>query len=1151
MRFTRLRLSGFKSFVEPVELRIEPGLTGIVGPNGCGKSNLVEALGWVMGEGSARQMRAAGMDDVIFAGSAGRPARNMAEVGLIIDNAGRSAPAQFNDSDQLEVTRRIERDAGSIYRINGRDTRARDVSLLFADAASGPRSTAIVRQGRVGALINAKPKERRAILEEAAGISGLHSRRHEAELRLRAAETNLTRLDDIMAQLETQIAALKRQARQASRYRNLSENIRNGEALLFHLRWQETTYLVTQAEELLQQAQEKVADATRDAAAASTAQLQAADAVPPLRQDEAEAAAVLHRLSVARDGLKAEAARIAQQTERSEASLAQLHLDQARETAHVSDSESAAEVLERERQELETARSEQQGRDEALREDVSTAAAALKDSETRLDAATRELSNLIALCSSLTREANQNRQRRERLTEQLAGIAREHAQLLAAQPQAPEMAEIEHVTRQAREAVAAAREAVSAAEAGRESTQQAEAVARDAFHTARSVTERLAAEEKALTDLLNDRGTDLWPPLVDALTVTPGYETALGAALGDDLEYPSDDSAPVHWSLLAGDGPLPALPSGAEALDRYVSGAPALARRLSQIGVVDASDGILLRNQLKPGQRLVSREGALWRWDGFTAAANAPAAAKRLEMRNRLAEVTQQRQQSEAALGEAREKFERASTAAGAARSLEADCRSHVRQKEEALTQALDLQARATREMLNHTSRLAALTEAQTRIENECAEAARLEAESVQALELLTPEEQPRAVVAGLRNEVDLARSVLGRAHGALDAFTREAGARAQRLEIIARDHAAWAARQQGATRQLQVLAAREQELKAELEHLRAQPGQIEERMQALLSEIATASQRRDMAAAALATAETHQADCAKAARAAQEHMAAMREARVRAESAAGAAQERAADLADQIRERLECAPEECLALAKLEDGAPLPEADAVERELTRFKRERENMGAVNLRAEEESRELRERLDGMTRERADLEAAIARLRQAIGSLNREGRERLLKAFTVVNEHFSRLFVHLFGGGSARLELIESDDPLEAGLEILASPPGKRLQSMTLLSGGEQALTAMALIFAVFLTNPSPLCVLDEVDAPLDDANVERFCNMLDEMTRQTETRFLVITHNGVTMSRMDRLFGVTMAERGVSQLVSVDLERAEKLRAVG
>jgi chromosome segregation protein len=286
-------------------------------------------------------------------------------------------------------------------------------------------------------------------------------------------------------------------------------------------------------------------------------------------------------------------------------------------------------------------------------------------------------------------------------------------------------------------------------------------------------------------------------------------------------------------------------------------------------------------------------------------------------------------------------------------------------------------------------------------------------------------------------------------------------------------------------------------------------------------------------------------------ARAAQNHLGEMREARVRCEAAAGATLERAKDLADQIMERLECAPEECLRLANLEEGAALPDVDSVERNLARFKRERENMGAVNLRAEEESRELNERLEGMTRERADLEAAIARLRQAIGSLNREGRERLLKAFTTVNEQFSRLFVHLFGGGAARLELIESDDPLEAGLEILASPPGKRLQSMGLMSGGEQALTAMALIFAVFLTNPSPLCVLDEVDAPLDDANVERFCNLLDEMTRSTETRFLVITHNNVTMSRMDRLFGVTMAERGVSQLVSVDLERAEKLRAVG
>ena len=1151
MRFTRLRLSGFKSFLEPVELRIEPGLTGIVGPNGCGKSNLVEALGWVMGEGSARQMRAAGMDDVIFSGNAGRPARNMAEVGLVIDNAGRSAPAHFNDSDQLEITRRIERDAGSIYRINGQDVRARDVSLLFADAASGPRSTAIVRQGRVGALINARPKDRRTILEEAAGISGLHSRRHEAELRLRAAESNLTRLDDIMAQLETQIAALKRQARQASRYRNLSENIRRGEALLFHLRWQETLNLVAQAEDLLHRAQDRVTEATRDAASASTSQLQAADAVPPLRQAEAEAAAALHRLTVARDGLESEAARVAQQISRGEASLSQLRLDQAREAEHISDSESAAQQLEQEREVLETAQAEQQGRGGTLREQVVLASGALQEREAHLDAATRRLSDLMAQRESLTREANQSRQRYERFSQQLSAIIKERQQLQSELPASHLMEEIERLTQQAREAVAAAREAVNATETARDEAQQTEAAARDVFQTARTATGGLAAEEKALNELLNDRGADLWPPLVDALRVTPGYETALGAALGDDLDYPSNDSAPIHWALIAGDAPLPALPGGMESLDRYVTGAPALTRRLSQIGVVSAPDGIFLRNQLKPGQRLVSREGALWRWDGFTAAANAPAAAKRLEMRNRLADVTQRRLQADAVMQEVREKFELAAHAAATARSAEADCRRYARQKEEALSQSLDAQARASREMLARTSRLAAAAEAQTRVENECEEASRLERETALALEGLEPEEQPRILVSSLRSEVELGRSALGQAHGAHEAFTREAGARAQRLEAIARDHAAWTARRQAAARQLEVLSARGVELTEELEKLQALPSQIEERMQALLSEISNASRLRVDAAGQLAAAEAHLAACDRAARAAQDHMAAMREARVRAESAAGAAQGRAVDLADQIRERLECGPDECLRLANLEDNDRLPEMDDVERDLTRFRRERENMGAVNLRAEEESRELRERLDGMTRERADLEAAIARLRQAIGSLNREGRERLLKAFTAVNEHFSRLFVHLFGGGSARLELVESDDPLEAGLEILASPPGKRLQSMSLLSGGEQAMTAMALIFAVFLTNPSPLCVLDEVDAPLDDANVERFCNLLDEMTRQTETRFLVITHNGVTMSRMDRLFGVTMAERGVSQLVSVDLERAEKLRAVG
>lgn len=1151
MRFTRLRLTGFKSFVEPVELYIEPGLTGIVGPNGCGKSNLVEAISWVMGEASAKNMRGTDMDDVIFNGANGRPSRNMAEVSLVIDNFDHTAPANINANNELEISRRIEREAGSVYRINGREARARDVGLVFADAASGPRSSSIVRQGKIGNLINAKPRERRAILEEAAGIGGLYSRRHEAELRLRAAETNLTRLDDIMAQIETQLIALKRQARQAIRYHNLSRYIRRTEGLVFHLRWQETAQAAARAITLLEAAQVRVNDATLRAAAASSAQLQAAEAIPPLRRAEAEAAAGLHRLTVARDGLQAEGERIGQQISRVGNMLVQAGQDAEREASLLGDSLAALQRLTEERDGLLLALAENEGKGEVLQAGLARAQAALLASEAALDAANHRLADLLARRGSLEREVQQAAQRLDRLGEQLRMVVTEHQQIQQDMPAAPLAESMAISSVAARAALNDSRETVMGAEKAHQQAQQVAAGLLTAFQAVRSEADKLAAEEKALADLLNDHGQDLWPPLVDALIVEPGYEAALGAALGDDLDYPGNEAAPAHWALVGGKEPLPSLPDGVEPLSRFARGAPVLERRLSQIGVVSPGQADQLRTQLACGQRLVTRQGALWRWDGFTAAAGAPAAsARRLQMRNRLTEISAQRRQIEGSATAARERYEDAQEQARNAHMHAEEHRRNARLAEEELTQALDRQAEAGREAISRTARLAALTEARARIESEVLETGAQHQAAQSALASLEPEAQPYAVAAELRSEVEINWATLSQARGELDGFAREVRARNERLQSVAQEASAWMARKQDAERQSGILSARAAQLADERDNLKSQPEEIRKRLEALTGSLSGAAAKRDQAADALALAERTLVDCDRNERSAQAALADAREALVRNEEVLNAATARAEDMAAQISGRLNCAPEETLAIAEMNEGEVLPSIDLAESDLGRYKRERENMGAVNLRAAEEAQELRDRLDGMASERADLEGAISRLRQAIGSLNREGRERLLKAFAVVNGHFSRLFTHLFGGGEARLELAESDDPLEAGLEILASPPGKRLQSMTLLSGGEQALTALSLIFAVFLTNPSPLCVLDEVDAPLDDANVERFCGLLEEMCRLTDTRFMVITHNSVTMSRMDRLFGVTMAEKGVSQLVSVDLERAERLRAI-
>ncbi|HUD52765.1 chromosome segregation SMC family protein [Parvibaculum sp.] len=1147
MKFNRLRLSGFKSFVDTTDLIIEPGLTGVVGPNGCGKSNLLEALRWVMGENSFKNMRGTGMEDVIFAGTAGRPARNHAEVTLVIDNADRSAPAAYNDCETIEVSRKIERDQGSTYRINGREVRARDVQLLFADASTGAHSPALVRQGQIAQLISSKPINRRRILEEAAGITGLYTRRHEAELRLKAAETNLTRLDDVVAQLESQLASLKRQARQAVRYRNLSGQIRETEAIHLHLKWTQSVEGLKREEDRLVATDARVTELTREAAAASVAEADAAEVLPGLRDAEAQEAAKLHRLTIERGNLDAEEARAREEAQRLTARLDQISQDLARERHLIEDTRSAIQRLDAESEELNAAAD---GQDEArmmAEARVEETQASLATREGELDNLNQEIARLAAERQSLERSIEAARARIEKLMRQLDEIAVEQASLADAAEKQAEIAlqssELEMAAQRMEEAERAALDAEDA----RTRAQEAEKAAREPMQVSERRAGDLAAQAKTIADLLAVDESDLWPPMIDAVHVEHGYETALGAALGDDLAVPGDVAAPVHWDTLPALYLAPSLPDGATPLAQFVRGPDALSRRLSQIGVVDAADGKRLQRELKPGQRLVTREGALWRWDGYTAAADAPtAAARRLEQRNRLADLEGELQGARDLAADARAAFEQSRVAAEQALAAEQEARRAQRDAQAEHNRIRDALAAAERAASAQLNRLAALTEAQERLTGDHGEAARALEEAEVALAGLQPDADLRNRANDLRDQVAALRIELAEARAQHESLRREAEARTRRLSVIAQERGQWEHRATNAERQIATLEERQDEALGELQALEGIPAQIEEKRHALLDLIGIAEATRSHAADALAESERRLSDCAKLAREFQAHLGEAREERARIDGLVEGARERLAESEARVREVLECEPAQALAQANLEEGAELPTLEQTDAKLDRLKRERESLGGVNLRAEEESRELTEQLETMTTEREDLVSAIAKLRQGIGSLNREGRERMLEAFEKVNSNFSRLFTHLFGGGEAHLKLTESEDPLEAGLEIYARPPGKRLQVMSLLSGGEQALTAMSLIFAVFLTNPSPICVLDEVDAPLDDANVERFCDLMEEMTRTTDTRFLIITHHALTMARMSRLFGVTMQERGVSTLVSVDLERAER-----
>jgi chromosome segregation protein len=1149
MKFTRLRLTGFKSFVEPSEFLIEPGLTGVVGPNGCGKSNLVEALRWVMGENSYKNMRASGMDDVIFSGSGQRPARNSAEVGLYIDNADRTAPAAFNDADELQVTRRIEREQGSVYRINGKEARARDVQLLFADASTGARSPSMVGQGRIGELIQAKPQARRLLLEEAAGISGLHSRRHEAELRLKAAETNLERLEDVTTTISTQIESLKRQARQANRFKQLSAAIRAEEAKLLHIRWAQAKSAEGEAESALNQATSIVAERAQAQMEAVKDQAVHGLKLPELRDAEARAAAALQRLAIARTQLEDDARRLESRKQELERRLSQLLADIEREKQMISGNSAIIARLAEEEAELTEALECSVERTMELAEALTGARSDAEEQEAVMQALTTERAAADAGRQQLERFLADLTQRRMRLERQMTEARIELASLdaqIAALPdperRREELDAAEIALEDGEQAEAHATAALSAANA-------AEAEARRPVEAARAQLQMLETEARTIEKMLSAGGKSDFAPIADQISAAAGYETALGAVLGDDLDSAIDSAASSYWSQPGDSAADPSLPEGAISLFLHIKAPALLARRLQQTGLVSEADGPSLQKLLKSGQRLVSQNGAVWRWDGHVTKAGAPsAAALRMQQKNRLTALESEREEAAVLLEDcetrhlaAREVGQLASAKLTAAHDMVrllarklGEARDHLAIAERATADLIRRRDSANQQMTHFESQMEELT-----VADEDARIALSEMPDVSALDLRLREQS--AIIAEKR-------AALTEARAAHDAETRENEARRRRISTIGQERHVWKEREASATRQIDTLLDRETETREELEELIAAPEEFEEKRFALMNEIIKAEAARKEAADRLVAQENLQRDADTKAASALSALADAREKRGRAEERLISAREWREDAEARIRETLQIAPHEVLRLTGLKPDEALPDIRGIEIEVERLKMERERLGAVNLRAEEEQTELTDKLDALVRERDDVIEAIRRLRHAIQNLNREGRERLMSAFDIVNQQFKRLFTHLFNGGEAELQLIESDDPLEAGLEILARPPGKKPQTMTLLSGGEQALTAMALIFAVFLTNPAPICVLDEVDAPLDDHNVERYCNLMDEMAATTDTRFLIITHNPITMARMNRLYGVTMAELGVSTLVSVDLQTAEKLR---
>ena len=1171
MHFYRLKVSGFKTFVDATELAIEPGLTGVVGPNGCGKSNLVEALRWAMGETSAKRVRGGEMDDVIFAGTESRPARNIAEVTLLLDNHRGRAPGAYAAEEELEVTRRIERGSGSGYRINHREVRARDVQLLFADVASGAHSAAMVGQGRIGAVINDKPVERRAILEEAAGVAGLHARRHEAELRLKAAEANLARLDDVIATMAAQLDGLRKQARQAQRYRRIAERIRRLEAVALHRHWQAAMASLAQAQARLDAAERTVADRTGASLATARVRGEAVEALPGLRHAEAAAAAELQRLTLAMQALDEEEQRIATARRASEERLAQLASDRAREDELIADAETAIGSLAGERDRLRAAQALEAGAETEAVAALSLAGRQVKALEAELSQRTRILVDEEGRRGAWQREIAAAAEQRDQLLARQAELRRQSDALDGEAAAVPRRADIEGAIAEAQGRVEATGAAIESA-AGTLSDAEAGAVAaRAPWQEALARRARIEAEIGALDELLAAVADKSGAPVLDAVTVEVGLEAALGAALGDDLTAPVTAGAAVHWHELPAYAYDLALPDDAQPLANFVNAPAVLKRRLSQVGVVkDAESAARWQSALAPGQRLVTRDGGCWRWDGLRRAPGTPsAAAQRLRQRNRLAELAQEKLRSDGEAAALAERFAEAQRAADAAGAAERASREAMRQALAVLADAQKTDAEHRETETAVAARRAALEESAAGLAAALHETTTRETQARTALAAIPAPAHHQDAIAALQSSLSRQRGVEADARATHERLKRDAAERGERLTSVRREADSWHGRADAAKEQRQRIAERQTVLLADAEQLERRPAEIAAERERLAASIAASSARRGAAGDALAEGETRLRAAEAAARDADAALASVREERVRVEADRDHAGAHRSEMEARIAERLGCNPADILDHANVDQGDELPELEVAEGRLEQLLRERDHMGPVNLVADTEAAEVEARYDALAHERGDLTAAIARLRHGISALNREGRDRMLAAFATVNEHFGKLFDRLFGGGRALLRLdrvapepaagddgpqtdaVAGDaavDPLEAGLEILASPPGKKLQAISLLSGGEQALTALALIFAVFLTNPAPVCVLDEVDAPLDDANVDRFCDLVVEIADQADTRFLIITHHRLTMARMDRLYGVTMAEQGVSQLVSVDLQRAEELR---
>ena len=1141
MKFKSIRISGFKSFLEPTEIDLNEGLTGIVGPNGCGKSNIVEAIKWVMGENSARQMRGEGMDDVIFSGSNERPARNFAEVTIRLDNTEKKAPASFNQFDEIEISRKIERDKGSTYRVNSKQVRARDVQLIFADTATGARSSGIVSQGRISQIIESSLEERRIILEEAANIKGLHNRRHEAELKLNGATDNLSRLLDIENTYNEQLIELEKQGRKAARYRSVGDRLRKAEASLFLSLLNTAEKEFDELETKFEKSKNNVEEAQINLSKNTKSKLEIFNKLPELRKIETEKAAILQSLNISKIRLEEEEATSKFTLNNVLNQITQIETDIKREIEIKDDANKtiANLLLEKDKLQLDTKDFTTKKNDASKK--VNELKIKSEDADAKLSSINSEIFSIKSDKSDLENRINNLKEKIKNSEDQKSQFNITEDKRLIEEHNKKKV-NIEKLIKEENEKLKLIKNQLENKENLNIKIKEKKTeidydlnVLRADLHSLSSLLGYDEFKNNTLEATIDDIGN---------------LQDAIGSVLGETILAPvksdnSDEQNISYWKEITAKFDEK-LPKGATPIISKIKKNSILDIALIGIGIVENEKTALkLQKELSFGQALTTLKGGLWRWDGYV---------QPLGVQNSYSERLQQITKLRNLQDELPSKVKEEVTIVNEINQNELELKKffgttkEIESKINLLNNELNdtkLSISSLDSKINSSNIL--LKEHQNILDTSQKELVDLETLSKKSQNLPTL----LADELKIRNVADQCRNELTDAMAAEQQIRNQESYQQRNLMQINNQKNDWENRKDEAETRIKSLKERLDNLKEDKSRLEKLPDNFVEKANELNIKIETAEQKRNLAADKLVQTETLLNEAEKLEKSSEQNLASFREDMIKVEAALNLASTKIENIEDRVFEKLRVKSKQLKEIVNLSDKEELNTSlETLEKTVQRLLNERESLGAVNLRAEEEMNEMRQKIELMSKERVDLELAIEKLKSGIFELNKEGRQRLKDSFELVNKNFKNLFKELFGGGDAELKLVGDDDPLKAGLEILASPPGKKMQLLSLLSGGEQALTAISLIFSVFLCNPAPICILDEVDAALDDSNVSRFCNLLDKIVDETETYFLVVTHHRLTMAKMNRLFGVTMEQKGISRLVSVDLEQANKIKDI-